>query len=312
MCIRDSIASVSCIVNAGAKPIFADVSPDSGNITEESIKKVLTDKTKAIICVHLAGWPCDMDPILHLAQKRNIYVIEDCAQAHGTIYKGRAVGSIGHIGCWSFCQDKIMSTGGEGGMVVTDDRILWQRMWEYKDHGKNYDAVYKKEHPPGFRWLHESFGSNFRMTEIQSVLGKHQLKLLDGWIERRNINAEIIKKVCDRFPSILRTPTPSPDIRHAYYKFYTYLKPDGLKSGWNRQKLIQEINSYGIPCLEGSCSEIYREVAFDKTNFRPQKRLKVAEELSETSIAFLVHPTLSESDLDYTCEILTKVFTEVS
>ena len=121
------------------------------------IRDRLTPKTKAIVCVHLAGWPCDMDPIMALAEERGIYIVEDCAQAHGAKYKGRSVGSIGHFGAWSFCQDKIMTTGGEGGMVTTNDESLWRKAWAYKDHGKSYAAVYEKEHPPGYRWLHESF-----------------------------------------------------------------------------------------------------------------------------------------------------------
>ena len=169
---RTFIASISCVVNAGAKPVFADVDADSGNITAESIAKVLTSKTKAIICVHLAGWPCDMDPIMAVAERHHLKVIEDCAQAHGAVYKGRSVGSIGHIGAWSFCQDKIMTTGGEGGMVTTNDEILWRKMWAYKDHGKSYEAVYEREHPPGFRWVHESFGTNWRMLEVQAAIGR--------------------------------------------------------------------------------------------------------------------------------------------
>lgn len=144
---RTFIASISCVVNVGATPIFADVDPESGNITAETISKVLTSKTKGIICVHFAGWPCDMNPIMALSSLHNIKVIEDCAQAHGAMYKGRSVGSIGHIGAWSFCQDKIMTTGGEGGMVTTNDEILWRKMWAYKDHGKSYEAVYERDHP---------------------------------------------------------------------------------------------------------------------------------------------------------------------
>ncbi len=147
---RTFLASASSIVTAGANPIFADVELDSQNISARTIEAVLTPNTKAIICVHLAGWMCDMDPIMQLAKEKGLYVIEDCAQAHGAMYKGKAAGSIGHIGAWSFCQDKIMTTGGEGGMVTTNDENLWKKMWSYKDHGKNYDSIYHKQHPPGF------------------------------------------------------------------------------------------------------------------------------------------------------------------
>ena len=173
---RSFIASVSSIVNSRAVPVFADIDPNSQNISAESIKSVISSKTKAIICVHLAGWPCDMDAIMNLANEFDLFVIEDCAQAHGAKYKDKPVGSIGHIGCWSFCQDKIMTTGGEGGMVTTNHKSLWEKIWSYKDHGKSYDAVYERNHPEGFRWLHESFGTNGRMTEMQAVIGRIQLK----------------------------------------------------------------------------------------------------------------------------------------
>ena len=196
---RTFIASVSCIVNIGAIPIFADVDRDSGNITSETIAKVITPKTKAIICVHLAGWPCDMDPIMYLANLHGIKVIEDCAQAHGALYRGRSVGSIGHIGAWSFCQDKIMTTGGEGGMVTTNDESLWRTMWAHKDHGKSYEAVYEREHPPGYRWLHESFGTNWRMLEIQAAIGRIQLRRMPDWTSRRNENAQLLTCGLDKF-----------------------------------------------------------------------------------------------------------------
>ena len=135
---RTYIASISSIVNCGARPVFADVDLSSQNIMPTSIRSVITKNTKAIICVHLAGWPCDMDEIMNIASQHSCFVIEDCAQAHGARYKGKKIGSIGHIGCWSFCQDKIMTTGGEGGMVTTQNDNLWRKMWAYKDHGKSF------------------------------------------------------------------------------------------------------------------------------------------------------------------------------
>ena len=122
---------------------------------------------------------------MELAEKHNLYVIEDCAQAHAAHYKGNPVGSIGHVGCWSFCQDKIMTTGGEGGMVTTNYKDLWSKMWSFKDHCKNWEAVYEREHPPGFRWLHNSFGTNWRMTEMQAAIGRVQLKRMPEWNKAR-------------------------------------------------------------------------------------------------------------------------------
>jgi dTDP-4-amino-4,6-dideoxygalactose transaminase len=306
---RTYIASISSIVNAGATPIFADVDENSGNISAETIAKVLTPKTKAIIVVHLAGFPCDMDPIMALAKKFGCKVIEDCAQAHGARYKGRSVGSIGDIGAWSFCQDKIITTGGEGGMVTTNDETLWHKMWSYKDHGKSYEAVFKQTHSQGFRWLHESFGTNWRMIEMQAVIGRIQLKRLADWTARRTRNASAIWEVCSKYPSI-RVPNihnQFDQLLHAHYKCYVYVNKIGLSEGWGRDRIIQEINSHGVPCYQGVCSEVYLEKAFDGTCWRPKERLPVAQELGESSLMFLVHPTLTDEEIEKTCNVLELV-----
>jgi len=260
----------------------------------------------AIVCVHLAGWPCDMDPIMALADELQLKVIEDCAQAHGAKYKGSPVGSIGHVGAWSFCQDKIMTTGGEGGMVTTNDRDLWEAMWAYKDHGKSWSAVYEKEHQPGFRWLHESFGTNWRMLEVQAVLGRIQLRQMADWTARRLANSNRIWESA-RLLKGLRVPEIPSDCSHAAYKCYVFLKPETLKEGWSRDRILAEISSRGVPCFSGSCSEVYLEKAFDNTGWRPAKRLEVAVELGETSIMFMVHPTLLDSEITKTCDVLSEV-----
>lgn len=303
---RTFLASASCIVNAGATPVFADVDRDSQNITAETIGKVLTARTKAIICVHLAGFPCDMDPIMALADAHGIVVIEDCAQAHGARYKGRRVGSIGHMAAWSFCQDKIMTTGGEGGMVTTNSREKWMAMWSYKDHGKSWEAVYERVHPPGYRWLHESFGTNWRMLETQAVIGRIQLQRMDQWTARRQANASKIAAVC-RQHAVVRVP-PIPDhVQHAFYKFYAFVEPVRLAPGWTRDRIVEELTARGVPCTQGTCSEVYLEKAFDDTGYRPQARLEVAKELGETSLMFQVHPSLTDADLDRICQIIGDV-----
>jgi dTDP-4-amino-4,6-dideoxygalactose transaminase len=373
---RTFIASISCVVNAGATPVFADVEADSGNISAQTILRVLTPKTKAVICVHLAGWPCDMDPIMQLAQAHGLKVIEDCAQAHGARYKGRPLGSIGHVGAWSFCQDKIMSTGGEGGMVTTNDESLWRAMWSFKDHGKSYEAVYERQHPPGFRWLHESFGTNWRMLEMQAVIGRIQLQRMTDWTAARTRNAEAVWAACRKFDA-LRVPAfgcsgcdgdgsrvkpgmtasgsavmsgmtacgsvvmsgmtdgemprcarndsqggrndsstviarseatrQSSGCAHAHYKCYVYVKPESLKADWSRDRIVEAINAEGVPCFQGSCSEVYLEKAFDGTGWRPEPRLPVAKALGETSVMFLVHPTLTEAEIQKTCLAIEKV-----
>jgi len=303
---RTFIASASCIVMRGATPVIADVDPISQNITAETIRPLITPRTKAVIAVHLAGWPCDMDPILDLASRYNFKVIEDCAQAHGAEYKGKPVGSLGDVAAFSFCQDKIMTTGGEGGMLTTNDTELWERAWSFKDHGKSYDAVYKREHPPGFRWLHESFGTNWRLTEMQSAIGRIQLRRLPSWVATRRRNAEILSSGLGGISS-LRLTSPPAEIFHSYYKYYIFVRPDSLKQGWDRDRIMNAINEKGIPCYSGSCSEIYREKAFLQAGYGPTERLKVAKDLGETSLMFLVHPTLSEQNLRDTVLVVNEV-----
>jgi dTDP-4-amino-4,6-dideoxygalactose transaminase len=311
---RTFIASISSVVNAGATPVFADVDDVSGNISASTIARVVSPRTRAVICVHLAGWPCDMDPIMALARSHGFKVIEDCAQAHGARYKGRSVGSIGHVGAWSFCQDKIMSTGGEGGMVTTNDRALWAKMWSFKDHGKSWEAVHERQHPPGFRWLHESFGSNFRMLEVQAAIGRIQLRRMPEWTLQRTRNALAIWGACAPHAAIQVPALSELDARsvHAHYKCYVYVRPERLAPGWTRDRIIEAITDQGVTCLQGSCSEVYLEKAFDGTGWRPAERLPVARRLGENSLMFLVHPTLTPVELRYACEVISDVLRQAS
>jgi dTDP-4-amino-4,6-dideoxygalactose transaminase len=303
---RTFIASASCAVMRGAKPVLADVDPDSQNLTAETIEPLLTPRTKAIIAVHLAGWPCNMNSIVALAREHGLKVIEDCAQAHGATYIGQPVGSLGNVGAFSFCQDKIMTTGGEGGMLTTNDKLIWERAWSFKDHGKSYDAVYNGQHPPGFRWLHESFGTNWRLTEVQSAVGRVLLRKLPRLVETRRRNAAILRESFSRVPG-LRVTVPPTEIGHSYYKYYAFVRPENLRDGWNRDRIIAALSAEGIPCFTGSCSEIYLEKAFPES-MRPARRLEVASKLGETSLMFLVHSTLSEEDMLDTCRAVEKVF----
>lgn len=323
---RTFIASASCVVSVGSVPVFADVDIDSGNLTASTISRVLTSRTRAVICVHLAGCPCDMDPIMDLAKRHGLKVIEDCAQAHGARYKGRSVGSIGNVGAWSFCQDKIMTTGGEGGMVTTNDDVAWRTMWSWKDHGKSFDAVYERQHPPGFRWLHESFGSNWRMTEMQAAIGRIQLRRMAEWTAKRRANAAALTDALRPFSGpggAIRIPfgmaadarvagdtSVVSELEHAQYKFYIYVRPENLSPGWSRDRIIHAVNAAGVPCYQGSCSEIYLEKAFADTEWHPKARLPVARQLGETAIMLLVHPTLRPEDISLTCQILARVLTE--
>jgi dTDP-4-amino-4,6-dideoxygalactose transaminase len=252
-----------------------------------------------------------MDPILALAKEHKLKIIEDCAQAHGAMYKGRSVGSLGDIGAWSFCQDKIMTTGGEGGMVTTNDRDLWSTMWSYKDHGKSWEAVYVREHPPGYRFLHESFGTNWRMLEMQAAIGLIQIERMPEWSRRRAEIANQIAAACSNHATI-RVPDVPQWAQHAWYRFYGFVRPENLAEGWTRDRIVAEISAAGVPCLHGSASEVYLEKAFEGTGWRPKERLPVAKELGETSIAFLVHPTLTDAEVDKTCTVVSQVLKQAS
>lgn len=286
---RSFFATVSSIVAVGATPVFADVDSETGNISAREIRKVVTEKTRAVVTVHLGGWACDMDPILSLAKEFGLRVVEDCAQAHGAMYKGQAAGSIGDISAFSFCQDKIISTGGEGGMVVTNNERFWRLMWAYKDHGKDYETVFCKEHPPGFRWLHESFGSNFRMTEMQAAIGREQLSRLSEMVETRRRFASIIGKAISSIPCV-RLPLVPKDYYHSYYRFYFYLRPERIRKDWGRDRVMAEISNLGFPCFSGSCSEMYLEKACRTYALQPMERLEISKELGETSVMFCVFP----------------------
>jgi len=308
---RTFIASISCVVNAGATPVFADVDADSGNISPETVAAVCTPRTRAVIVVHLGGWPCDMTGFAVLAEARGFEIIEDCAQAHGAKHKGRSVGSFGRASAWSFCQDKIMTTGGEGGMVTTDDEALWSAMWSFKDHGKDWDAVYSREHPPGFRWLHESFGTNWRMLEVQAAIGRIQLGRMADWTAKRTANAAALSEVLTRYDAV-RVPVVPVQDTHAYYRQYAYVRPEHLADGWDRDRIVAEINARGGVAFHGTCSEVYLEKAFDGTPWRPRVPLPVARELGQTSLMFLTHPTITKAELETTRAAIASVLSDAS
>ena len=303
---RTFIASASCVVMRGATPVFADVDRDTQNITASTIERAITERTRAVIPVHLGGWPCEMDEIVDLARTHGLIVIEDCAQANGAMLKGRSVGGIGDAGAFSFCQDKIITTGGEGGMLTTSDEAVWSRAWSYKDHGRSFDAADNRVHPHGYRWLHDSFGTNWRLTEMQAAIGRTQLRKLSQSVQVRNENAALLREGMSLIPAI-RVPAPPRHVRHAYYKFYAFVEPSALRSGWNRDRILAEITTTGVPCYSGSCSEVYLERAFESGRSRPSERLPIARELGETSLMFLVHPTLGPEQMGRTLDVAAGV-----
>ncbi|MGI9510058.1 MAG: DegT/DnrJ/EryC1/StrS family aminotransferase [Geminicoccaceae bacterium] len=305
---RSFMASASSIALTGAVPVFADVDANSQNITVETVLPRITPKTKAIVAVHLAGWPCDMAGLRQLADAHGLHVIEDAAQAHGARLNGRPVGGLGHVASFSFCQDKIITTGGEGGAVTTDDEALWERLWSYKDHGKSYKKCQSQDHPPGYRWLHDSIGTNFRMTEMQAAIGLLQYEKLPGWIEARRRHAAVLDGAF-RTISSLRTAEPPPGVEHAYYKYYVFVRPERLNEGWNRDRIMAEINARGVPCMTGGCPEMYLENAFSglPTGASLAERLPVAKRLGAESLMLQVHPTLEPAHINRVVEVVSEV-----
>ncbi len=307
---RTFIASSSAIIAAGLRPVFADVDPDSGNITPESALAALTPETSAVLVVHLGGWPADMPGFQELCADRGLALIEDCSQAHGAQIDGQNVGTFSDVAAWSFCQDKIISTGGEGGMVATKDEAPWKRMWSYKDHGKSWNAVNERQHPPGFRWLHESFGSNYRGTEMQAAIGRLQCQKLPDWHRQRTANALALTK---RLAGIsgLRVPLPPPGFEHAFYRLYAYLDVGSHRTGLTRDAIIAEVTQrFALPVFSGSCSEIYLESAFEAAGLRPQHRLPNASRMTDDALAFLVHPGLTETDMHLVADAVAQVMGE--
>ena len=302
---RSFIASASCVLNLGLKPVFADLDMN-GNLNIKGISEVYTKRVKAIILVHLNGLPCDLDPIVSFSKKKKIFIIEDCSQSHGAKYKGKPVGSFGDVAAWSFCQDKIISTGGEGGMISTNNEKIWKKCWSYKDHGKNYDKVFHKKHKSGFKWLHDQLGSNYRMTEMQAAIGRLQLKELDSQIKKRNLIANTyITKLNYFFKKgvFFKKINLKYNCVHAFYRLNLFI--DSKKV--NQLKLINELNKNKINALVGACPEIYREKIFKKLKFYPKKRLPMAKLLGKTSIAFKIDPYVSLNTVKRNIQIIIRV-----
>ena len=291
---RTFVASASCCAWYGITPIFVDVDKNSQNITLDNIKEAVTERTKAVMLIHLAGWPCELEEICNYCKKNGIYVIEDCAQAHGAKYKGKSVGAWGDINAWSFGQDKIITTGGEGGIVTTNNEKLYKIAWSIKDHGRGYDIVFNKVHKPGFRWLHERIGTNWRMLPIQAVIGIHALDKLDEWVQHRRYIANIYNNNLKDVNGIRLTIPDETKIYHSYYKYYFFIDIDldSNKFSITRDEIIQKINDNNIFCQVGSCGEIYKENALKK--YAPNKELLNTKELFETSLLLKCDPTITK------------------
>ncbi len=303
---KSFIISASAVLNIGAKPVFSDIDYESGNIDPNNIKKLINKKTKAIIVVHLSGWPCEMSKIIKLSKKFNIKIIEDCSQAHGAKINNKYVGSFGDVSIWSFCNDKIMTTGGEGGMIATDNKNYFKKVNSYKDHGKNFMKIKNNKHKIGFQYVHDDFGSNYRMTAMQAAIGIYQLKQLKKWVSKRFNSYKYFLNHLRNVQGLF-TPDIPKNITHATYRMYVYLDYSKIKRKINVREVIKMIRSLGVPCSTGACSEIYREILFKKYFKKPIKRLKNAKLSDETSIAFFINPFTKKAEIDLMINSLKKV-----
>jgi dTDP-4-amino-4,6-dideoxygalactose transaminase len=317
---RSFVASAACVALRGAVPVFVDVDRESQNITPETIAGAVSGRTKAVIAVNLAGWPCDLTSISGFCKDNGLFLIEDCAQAHGARLDGKMAGSFGDCAVFSFCQDKIMTTGGEGGMLVTDSSDIRKQVWSMKDHGKDFARTFRQDHDPGFRWLVNRFGTNGRMTEMQAAMGRVMLPKLDAWVEQRRSHARHLTRGFETLPG-LRVTVPPPGVYHSYYKYYVFIRQEELKDSWNRDKVIEHLNRAGVPCHTGICPEIYREKAFGSsvcrmhgaaTDHEGAAFLPVARHLGETSIMFMVHPTLTRAAVEFVIEQVSHVMTRAA
>ena len=307
---RSFVATASSASLLGGKIVFADVDYNSGNITAETIQPLINKKTKAIVIVHLAGWPVDILEIYKLAKSYNIPLIEDCSQAHGAEViidkKNLSVGQFGDINTWSFCQDKIISTGGEGGIITTNNKDYFEKIWSFKDHGKSFSKLQENNDSLEYRYLHDNLGSNFRITEMQSAIGRIQLKKLKSWRNIRTRNAKIISNILGNI-NIVRVPLPNDNFVHAWYKFNCFIEIQYLKNDWDRKKIIKTIRSKDLPAFQGSCSELYLEKCFSKNGDHKYKELPISKELGKTNLTFLVHPTISEKEMIFYAENIKDV-----
>lgn len=305
---RSFFATASAVVAIGADPVFADIEVETQNIDPASVERMISERTRAVICVHLAGRPCDMDALADICAAYDLLLIEDCAQAHGALYRDRPVGSFGDASSFSFCTDKIMSTGGEGGMLLLKDEESWAKAWAIKDHGKVPLALLPQNiAPPGeFRYLHRSFGSNYRMTEMQAAIGRVQLRKLPQWLAQRRANAEALASALSDLPGIV-VDAPAAHVRPAWYKFYFRIDDRVLPKGLTRSDIIAGLMQLGIPCGSGSCPDMSREAAFEERAPRRDGDLANAHWLGARTIMFPVDHLLDQDDMMIFAEALKKV-----
>jgi len=243
------IASASSILMVGGIPVFVDIDPESYNIDVTKIETAITDRTKAIMAVHIGGCPCDMDAIMEIAQRHNLRVIEDCAQAHGAAWRGRRVGAIGDAGAFSFQSSKNLNSG-EGGIVVTNNKDIYDRAWSLHNVGRV---------PTGAWYEHPILGWNYRMTEFQGALLTSQMRRLPDQIAKREENAAYLNERLAQIPCVKPLKRDARVTTHAYHLYMFRYNPEVL--GVPKSRFVSALAAEGIPAA-GGYTPIYKEYAF--------------------------------------------------
>jgi len=274
------ISTASMAVFSNSTPVFCDIDPDTFTIDIKEIKKKITPKTKAIAPVHLFGNSCEIDDILNIAKEYNLYVIWDAAQAHGTRYRGKDIGSFDDIVCYSFYPTKNMLTG-EGGMITTNNTELYERLKLMKSHGQSK------------KYYHTMFGLNYRMSEVEAAIGIEQLKKLDSMIERRRANAKIYNTRLSEIDGI-KIPLVKEYVEHSYHQYSVV-----LDEKIDRASLMGRLQEKGI-----STGVHYPRPVHKQPVFNSSEKLPVCEYLTEHIMSLPVHPGLEDEDIEYICSAI--------
>jgi dTDP-4-amino-4,6-dideoxygalactose transaminase len=257
------IATSFSVCQAGAVPVFADVEKESHTLDPASVEAAISDRTRAILPVHLYGIVANLGPLLEIAQKHRLFLVEDCAQAHGATYQGKKVGTIGDVGCFSFCQSKTFTTGGEGGCVITDDEDVAWLCRSFRDHG--YDVAERLrllELEAKLPYIHNTVGFNFRMTEMQSAIGLKELERIDHWnLANRRRNGELLIEMLQDCEQIRTLPLHTAERRNGFWMFPIVLDIDSLNID-DAREFVQALEAEGIPAGPVMWPQCYQEKAF--------------------------------------------------
>lgn len=279
-------ACAFAVIYTGARPVLVDSEPETWNMDVTQIEPKITTRTKAIMPVHIYGHPCDMDPIMDIARKHRLYVVEDAAEAHGATYKGRMAGSMGDVGCFSFYANKIITTG-EGGMIVTNDEMV-------ADFAKRLkDQAFSRER----RFLHTDIGFNYRMTNVQAAIGLAQLEHIDRFVEMRRKNASLYNKQLKVVPGIT-LPKEKKWAKNVYWMYSIVIEDE---FGMSRDELMAFLRREGIETRTFFIS-MHMQPAFKKMGLFEGERYPVSEVLAERGLYLPSGSGLTEEQINTVCE----------